>query len=1298
MLSLFSKTKLLLPVALLLGCVAINATATEFEQELRVVWGGSQARSYVGSITIENGTLQLVRNLSMQENAPGTVVSKSSNTLEINQNFSSFGGCDISIKAAASAQLSFQLNDPATGQAKQYRVNVVDLQQQNWIETLDESDNRIAVERQNYDRLRVDRSSLGNHIFDCDSILTTSVSGYRTGLSEGAYYLVAAWSNGKGQAAKVPIQIDSQGNFGPTRLELRIPSSEGSAKLDLSVERSGLMSALTGSKPLLTRGIELFAFQPDGPRQMISGWSPILAIDTVAAVKPEGLAWLSSYAGVITSRALELPESIPLAGFDVTEQLNRLIPVSKAVSNFGGVRRAGQIGLREVVEAKGIQRCALIGPTSWLALPLTGLQAGKPHRLRIQIPADQPSSLSVSLQDAVETDEQLLEPQSSFELKEDDCGPGRQTIHEMVFWPRSDSITIRLASCSRLRSASIGKILVEQGNLQEVSAPPINHNGRHAAVYIDQPLLVECFGAPREKDPQTQRYYESWKTWQAVADRLVLQMQTAGMDTLVLSAISGSNSLMPLQSLSVQHRLNKATFFTDSRSPDLHDTLELLLKYFDRAGLRLIVEVELSNAAQFPQLTTSVGAQQFVQTDLLAAKRSGTGHTGVPLRLNPLNRSVQEALTAPILEVVRKYKDHPSFAGLSVRVDSQSQFLFAGDRWGYNAELLEQFASENGFKLPKDELQTQQLFSGPSRFRFLSWRAQQLTSNWTKLAYQVHSLAPNCQLSLNVIRLLDLSPDENQFVEPDVVARNPQQQLLSYGVDMQTLSQAKGLTITLGTVRHSKRLLTATDWFRTANAEQALRSFQLTPNTLLVTHQPRSQKLATEYDRQRGPAKETWIYPDAIRYGQHARRLILDQMADSDPNLLGFGGWHPIWLGDPEVLKLMATFKSLPPTPMIKLSGLPAESPLVVRVGTHEKKHYASVTNHSPWEMQVRLTLKKAPHTVAILARPEITTELTGNEILITVPAFDMIGLSSQDESLTHINEVNYELPPESQQNSTRRLEVLDSLLAQAADPGQQQMLFGVGGTFEQWLASNKPKGWTVSALPQTTIEQASEIPHSGSFSIMIENRNPDPSTAWIQSAPIEMPETGRLTVRAWLRTPAASNGSAKVRLGIIGRLNNGERYQRSVLLGGNSKDGLPPLADDWGRRPAELHVTDVPVEELTELQVAIDLIGPGKIWVDDVEVIQSWLHPDERNLLRGQLLVAKQKLAAGNPSAAERLLNSPWSEYLLELNTDKSNRSLPSQQGPLMTPVPESVRGDWNRSKPAFQQLRESMRQRWNR
>jgi hypothetical protein len=129
------------------------------------------------------------------------------------------------------------------------------------------------------------------------------------------------------------------------------------------------------------------------------------------------------------------------------------------------------------------------------------------------------------------------------------------------------------------------------------------------------------------------------------------------------------------------------------------------------------------------------------------------------------------------------------------------------------------------------------------------------------------------------------------------------------------------------------------------------------------------------------------------------------------------------------------------------------------------------------------------------------------------------------------------------------------------------------------------------------------------------------------------------------------------------------------------------------------LHIADVPTQELTELRVAIDVIGRGKVWVDDVEVFEALLHPDERIYLRGQVLVAKQSLENQNPFPAEQLLDSHWGHYLAAHKPEDQPTGRMASAVPLQTNERElQNKANWNSTKPVFQQWRESIRDRWKR
>ncbi len=126
-----------------------------------------------------------------------------------------------------------------------------------------------------------------------------------------------------------------------------------------------------------------------------------------------------------------------------------------------------------------------------------------------------------------------------------------------------------------------------------------------------------------------------------------------------------------------------------------------------------------------------------------------------------------------------------------------------------------------------------------------------------------------------------------------------------------------------------------------------------------------------------------------------------------------------------------------------------------------------------------------------------------------------------------------------------------------------------------------------------------------------------------------------------------------------------------------------------------QLFVGDIPLDDISELYVAVDLIGPGRIWVDDVRVLKSQLQPEERVYLRGQVLVARERLAQGNPFPAENLLDSKWGRYMLH-RTHAFAPAIPfHMQAPGDAPQENEA---WNNSKPILQRWGESFRDRWQR
>ncbi|MBX3420258.1 MAG: hypothetical protein KF752_01750 [Pirellulaceae bacterium] len=1301
------------------------------QHELRCVWGGSVARGYEGSISlVGGGTIQIVRNLGMQQRCWEMLQQTDSTTIHLRPHGdTTFGGVDIRIRGPLSSRLVFKLRNPGTDQWTQCEFGLDELQQQMKTQALDEQGNRLALERPIHDRVRV--NDLRAHtVFDCNDTWTMQVAGLRTGLAEGDYVLTAHWAGGRSTlpVSTAKVRVDADGDFTATKLEVKIPAKEGAHKLALQLVRPNLLSNWMSVKPLLARSVDIVALDDSAAIPTISGWKPQLAIDTAVAARPGSFSWLATFATQARHQTTsEISDLLKLSERNLPEQWNRLLPHSRPVSNLGNVTRVGNIGTRDYYSiapstTNQSSKCATIGPEGWLALPLSGLQAGQPHRLRIEVPTDTGTTLNVSIHDQRPEWSTGPVPQSTVVIEVGD----RQSVegsltHDLIFWPEAESISIVLANVSRHSAASVGKLLLETAELVSSTESPGNIGDRLASVdsptadrqgvssrstsycvprsvgmYLDQPLLADCFAAPRQRDSANQPPLETWETWLAVAQRLVHSLQLAGADTLVLSALSAEGSLMPLKSQVGLHLIDKATFFADGRSPDVHDVVELILRHMDRTGLSMILEVDLSRGLQVPSVASQADAELF-QADIQGQfHQRNLAFTALPSHLNPAHKLVQSTISASLQEIAQRYGHHRSFAGISLRLDEESQLVFAGQRWGYSPGLMRDFTSDTSVTLPRDVAQREQLLQGPARLGYLTWRAQRMTEFYRQLAEIVRSAQPRSNLYLNVLPLTNSDVAMTESFASDLTARNPQQILLNHGLDLITLSEVDGLVVVQGATRDSWKSMAAKNWGKNLGADQAVELVQTPIQAAFVTHQPRLQRLsspgkesASESDR------ELRIYPEYTQHGRHARQALIEQLARTDLRMLAFGGWHPIWCTEAELSPLLTTFKSLPATIMRDPRVLASDAPIRIRTGTADERWYLSILNTSP--LNATVTIVFAEDTQAdweILGQRDFQPlDLNNRSMKIQVPAYDMLGWSRIGQDV-HIQSAEYMFSSEALAATSQDIENFEKLLVMATDPSQQKLLFKLGGSFEHWNAANRPVGWNVSTLPNTIIQQESELPHSGSSSLSIQNNNSGQVAAWIQSEPIELPETGRLAVRAWLRMSAADNRQPLVRLGLVGRLKNGQRYEHSSYFGGTEGNPARPLANDWGRRPAELQVADLPVDELKELQVAIDLIGPGKIWVDDVEVVQTWLHPDERNYLRGQLLVIKQKLAENDPYPAAKLLQSPWNHYLLDLEQSLAVHMALAQPNA----EPPKNPAQWNRTKSPIQQWRDGWLDRWRR
>ena len=116
------------------------------------------------------------------------------------------------------------------------------------------------------------------------------------------------------------------------------------------------------------------------------------------------------------------------------------------------------------------------------------------------------------------------------------------------------------------------------------------------------------------------------------------------------------------------------------------------------------------------------------------------------------------------------------------------------------------------------------------------------------------------------------------------------------------------------------------------------------------------------------------------------------------------------------------------------------------------------------------------------------------------------------------------------------------------------------------------------------------------------------------------------------------------MRLAIEGK-HVGQAYQRSAAIGGGP--GRITLSKDWA--PYIFQIDDLPAQGLADLQVRIELAGPGEVWIDDVQLFDLAFSDSERAELTKLITLANFKLQAGQIGDCERILGGYWPQYLVE-------------------------------------------------
>jgi hypothetical protein len=153
---------------------------------------------------------------------------------------------------------------------------------------------------------------------------------------------------------------------------------------------------------------------------------------------------------------------------------------------------------------------------------------------------------------------------------------------------------------------------------------------------------------------------------------------------------------------------------------------------------------------------------------------------------------------------------------------------------------------------------------------------------------------------------------------------------------------------------------------------------------------------------------------------------------------------------------------------------------------------------------------------------------------------------------------------------------------------------------------------------------------------------------ATVRSNPFQPPQTGRLSVAVWLRLPP-SVPQPPLRIAVEG-VQGTEQYYRFAPIGAAA--GGRPLQEGWNR--FVLQVTELPSNSNESLRLRFDMLGPGVVEIDEIEVYDLVFNQEQQNQLHVLLNEMESELADGSPAKVLSRLEGYWPRFLQAAVSDE--------------------------------------------
>jgi hypothetical protein len=425
------------------------------------------------------------------------------------------------------------------------------------------------------------------------------------------------------------------------------------------------------------------------------------------------------------------------------------------------------------------------------------------------------------------------------------------------------------------------------------------------------------------------------------------------------------------------------------------------------------------------------------------------------------------------------------------------------------------------------------------------------------------------------------------------------------------------------------------------------RYFQpLWPSGALFFHQPQELRLASFDEKAPFRPCYTWLAAQPVPSGDQNRRRFIHSLATLDPQAIFDGGWM-LPMGQEDALHdLIAVYRQLPAVRFERVpegETQPGGQTVAVRYATRADRTYAYLVNDAPFPATVRVRVGLPSHCrIEPLAGPRTAGALRrdseGAYWEVELGPYDLAAAWFSAPGVQFSNpQAAY--PPEVRAALETRLGDLGDRVAALRYPPLLESLQNPDFEAPPQRAGPVP-GWTALAPPGVAVALDASAKHNGGHSVRIASTGP---AGGLESHPFAAPTTGRISLSVWLRV-ADVQQQPPLRLTLSGKVGGGD-FVRSAHVGQAPGAAVPPIGVQWSQ--FVVHVNDLPLEDLSDLRLRLELTGAGEVWVDDVQLCHLAFNEKERKALVRLLTPADVMLQNGQVANCLHLLDGYWPRFL---------------------------------------------------